>query len=74
MLYILTVKECLTLCCDGVGQIFTSNFFSQKQPPEVSIKKAVLKYLAILTGKHLQLRFFLVNIAKFLRKTTLKNI
>ena len=61
----------------------------QKQPPKVFYKRAVLKNLAIFTGKHLCWSLFLikllyqkrlqhrclpVNIAKFLRTSILKNI
>ena len=57
----------------------------QNEPTEVFYKKAVLKYFAIFTGKHLcwslkfikmrlQHRCFPVNIAKFLRAPILKNI
>ena len=57
----------------------------EKQPPEVFYKKAILKNLAIFTGKHLCWSLFLIsffqkkdsntmNVAKFLRTSILKNI
>ena len=39
--------------------------FSQKQPPEVSCKKPVLKNFAILTGKHLYWNLFLKKLQTF---------
>ena len=39
--------------------------FSQKQPPEVSCKKTVLKNFAILTGKHLYWNLFLKKLQAF---------
>ena len=50
----------------------------QKQPPDVSYKKTVLKNFAIFTrkhGKHLRRSLLLIqNIGKFLRAPILKNI
>ena len=64
-------------------------YHSQKQPSEVFYKRAVLKNIAIFSGKHLSQSLFLINlqafrllqhscfpqnIAKFLRTASLKNI
>ena len=64
-------------------------YHSQKQPSEVFYKRAVLKNIAIFSGKHLSWSLFLINlqafrllqhscfpqnIAKFLRAASLKNI
>ena len=47
----------------------------QKQLPEKFCKKAVLKNFAIITGKQLCWRLFLIqNIAKFFKAPALKNI
>ena len=35
---------------------------TQKQPPDVFYKKAVLKYFAIFTGKHLRWSLFLIKL------------
>ena len=53
--------------------LFTNSVL-QKLPAKVFYKKAVLKNFAIFTGKILQDKCFPVNITKFLRTSTLRNI